>query len=586
MKILFFSPHQYINVHAIPEAIVAKELEKDGHEIFQVGCDGLFKENCISMSAAGVWPHDSIEKKSAICDQCKSGRIHINKRFEFRNSIIENYIKNEDLLEIEQIIKGVNIENWTSFIFDEIYVGKIASYEFLLNYKINTINIPPEHWESYLFHLRGVLITLFAGKKILQEIRPDRLVVYNNFYSLNHILCLLAEKNGVSTYSLHAGSHHKYRLSEMTVFKGHYPQFLTGKTLGWKRYEKLPLTLQGIKSAYKHIEELLTAQSPWVYSIKYSGKSTHKLKEIFGVQEHQKVLLATMASGDERFAAQLVGGLPEYPRPLFETQVDWILFLIEFAKNNNKYHLIIRVHPREFPNKRESVLSEQAKNLEILFRGLPNNVSINWPSDSISLHDLIRIVDVGLNATSTAGLEMLMFGVPVVIYDRNQLFSYPAELNLCGETLNEYVQRIEEAATDGWSMKNIYGVYKWLAFKSDVIAISIADAYKHPKITWINNLIYSIREKLKISNYFWGFIEKRESLNNNMWLTYAIVENKESHINEYVSCLENKYDLSAKIEVKLKNIIRNKTLKILYKIAKNDKEFSKKINTHFQNLNV
>ena len=584
MKILLFSPYQYINVHAVPEAIIAKELEKEGHKIFQVGCNGIYKENCISMSAAGVWPYDSIEKKEAVCTQCKLGRNLIIKRFNFFHYLIDDYITNEDLLQIEALLREVNANNWTSFIYDGIYIGKIASYEFLLNYKINTIIIPKEHWDPYLIHLRCALITLFGGKKILQQIRPDRLVVYNNFYSTNNILCLLAERIGISTYSFHAGSHHEYRLSQMTIFKGHYPQFLTSKTLGWKKYKKLSFSQQGIQSGYRHIKELLTAQSPWVYSIKYSGKSSHELREIFGIQSHLKVLLATMASGDERFAAQLVGGLPEYARPLFETQVDWILFLIEFASNNPKYHLIIRVHPREFPNKRESVLSEQAKNLEILFGRLPNNISINWPSDAISLHDLIRIVDVGLNATSTAGLEMLMFGVPVVIYDRNQLFSYPAELNLCGETLNDYVLRIEEAVDDGWSMKNIYGVYKWLAFKSDVIAISIADAYKHPKSTWINNTIFVIREKLKISNYFWGYRKNKSILNNHAWLTYAIGENKESHINEYVNSLEKNDHLNAKTEVKLKAVIRKKTLQILYKIAKNDDEFLKKINKKFQIL--
>ena len=79
--------------------------------------------------------------------------------------------------------------------------------------------------------------------------------------------------------------------------------------------------------------------------------------------------------------------------------MDWIKFTVEWVSSRPDLFLIIRVHPREFPNKRESVTSEQAIALSKFFEHLPKNVAINWPSDSISLHDLIRITDVGLNAT-------------------------------------------------------------------------------------------------------------------------------------------------------------------------------------------
>src|SRR5690606_6941171 len=90
--------------------------------------------------------------------------------------------------------------------------------------------------------------------------------------------------------------------------------------------------------------------------------------------------------------------------------------------------LIIRVHPREFPNKRDSLKSDHALELEQTLSELPENVRVNWPSDNISLYDLAQIMDVCLNSWSTAGKEMGTLGIPVVLYSADLVF-YPADLN-------------------------------------------------------------------------------------------------------------------------------------------------------------
>jgi hypothetical protein len=58
---------------------------------------------------------------------------------------------------------------------------------------------------------------------------------------------------------------------------------------------------------------------------------------------------------------------------------------------------------------------------------LPTNIVINWPTDNISLYKLCKLVDVGLNNTSSAGLEMMCFEIPIVEYDRTQLYAYPTD---------------------------------------------------------------------------------------------------------------------------------------------------------------
>jgi UDP:flavonoid glycosyltransferase YjiC (YdhE family) len=56
MKILFFSPHTAIWVHAFPEALVAEALQQGGHEIVYVTCGRQLQRYCVAMSAHQVPP--------------------------------------------------------------------------------------------------------------------------------------------------------------------------------------------------------------------------------------------------------------------------------------------------------------------------------------------------------------------------------------------------------------------------------------------------------------------------------------------------------------------------------------------------
>ena len=494
MKVLLFSPNAYITSHALPEALVAQSLVNSGVEVIKIGCAGFYQNYCISMSAASVWPTDSESKKKEICLKCQKNNKEINDLFSFNSENIDSYLASEDYEFIDELVKSITVDDWIDFSHNSIPVGKYAAYEFLLNYKLNTTILTASEFEIYKIQIRNALKTLIAGERIFDAIAPDRFLVYHALYSVNHIMSAIAQKRGIPFYSMHAGSHLLHRLSEMTIFRGVQAQYLTNRSAAWFEYKKRPLSSGMINTVSQHVEELLNATSPWVYSVKSSGKNTKQLQEYFSIEVGQKVVLATMSSADETFAGSIADALPPQQESMFRTQLAWIESLIEWAKQHPKNILIIRVHPREFPNKREGVLSVQAKALRLLFDRLPSNVKINWPDDEISLHDLLKIVDVGLNATSTVGLEMLLFGIPVIIYDPNQFIAYPRELNFCPQNKNEYFSSIQESLDSGLSLDHIYGVYQWLAFRSEVVGIDISDGFE---VTQAGRLVKITQKILK-----------------------------------------------------------------------------------------
>ncbi|MEO8701409.1 MAG: hypothetical protein ABI867_15290 [Kofleriaceae bacterium] len=183
-----------------------------------------------------------------------------------------------------------------------------------------------------------------------------------------------------------------------------------------------------------------------------------------------------MSSYDEYVAAQAAGGVPLQSTLLFPTQLDWARALIVWASHHPERFVLLRVHPREFPNKRDGRKSEHAAALERELAVLPDNVRVNWPADNLSIYDVAENADLFLNAWSTAGREMALLGLPVVTYCPT-LLQYPAELNYVGTTQATYFEAIETALRDGWSFERTRRVYRWCVLELVRGIVNISDGF-------------------------------------------------------------------------------------------------------------
>ena len=585
LKILFFSPYAYIDVHSLPEAIVGSALIENGHSVFQVICAGMYKNFCVSMSAAQLWHDSPSNEKNEICHQCKLNSTKVTKHFNFDQIVLDRYLSSEDDELIRNLVSQVNVNNWVDFSYQGIPVGRYAAYELLLNYKINNPTLTDTQFNYYKGHLIDSLRTLIAGEKLFREFQPSRLVLYNHLYSTNRMMSVLADRHQIPCFTLHAGIHHLHRLTELMIFKVNKNRLPLSRLSAWDKYSQYALTKNRIERAHQHICELFTAKSGWVYSIKSQGASSAELREFFRILPSQKILLVAMSSNDEIYAGKMSDSTsPIKETSVFDSQMEWIQFLIEYALINKHTAIILRPHPRLFPNKREGVLSAYADNLKQIFKNLPDNVKVNWPKDNISLFDLIKLADVGLNSTSSSGLEMLLLGLPVVNYQQVEM-AYPRNLNLCGVDKNDYTFKIESALKNGYDMRKLYEVYRWISFQSDVAAIDISDSYKVHR-SYLERIFLKIKKILHISNNLPGLISNKKNLKRFDWLTFAIEKGVDSHIDDFISRDDKLHSFSYDQGMQ---IILSNFKKITQDLAQGDELFLRKINrilTSQQVLNV
>lgn len=474
MKVLFFSPHSAVWIHAFPEALVAESLAQAGHEIVYVGCGRLLRRHCIAMIARGVPFAASPSQKARICSLCDRNKRILRNRLGLDGIDLAESLEDADLLAADELAASVTPQDCLDLVVDDVAVGRIASYELLINSKKTELNFKGDEWQRYQASIWNCIVVLRVMRRILDRARPDRIVLYNALYSVNRIVCRLAEIRGIPQYFLHAGDNLSNRLQTLILARDHAFSYYARLRDKWTELQYRPAPIRAMRSATDHFLEVARGRSPWAYSA--APAQTIDLRKRFGIEPARKILCATMSSDDERFSGELIGALPADMPLVFPRQVDWIRTLVRYVAERKDLSLIVRVHPREFPNKREAVLSEHAKMLQVALTDLPGNVKVNWPTDNISLYDLANIADVFTNAWSSAGKEMAWLGLPVVLYSAD-LTLYPADLNYVGNTQTAYLEQIEQALRDGWDAERIRRTYRWCTLEYDRAALDIADSF-------------------------------------------------------------------------------------------------------------
>jgi hypothetical protein len=459
------------------------------HEVEVVRCTGAFSSHCVAMSASNIHFDSFSMGKKLVCRTCRKRSDLIDKTENGLRINFDDEIEPADIVTARLFTADATSENWSSLVFEGIPVGKIASYEIFLTHKIDSIWIPESVWPEFQANLVNTVLVVMVAKKILTKSNPDRVVVYNSLYALNNAYTSVAESLGIPTFTLQGGPHVSRRPSTLTCFSSPNAMFLSTYSKEGSDWLRQPSDRKAILIASEHLQNLLIGESAFAYSAKSSSHSRARISKLIAIDSHRPVLVALLSSEDEFFAANLVGAIPRIEdwRVVFESQNEWIKWLIHYAERYPQIDLVIRIHPRLMPNKRENKLAPYVRELENLLSTIPSNVKVNWPSDEISLYDLMQYTDVVLNKRSSAGLEMMAYGLPVVLPGDEFLFSCPPDICLVAKDKEDYERLINKAIGDGWSLENVRKAFRWLGFVFNATTVDILESG--------NSRISSIRPK-------------------------------------------------------------------------------------------
>lgn len=534
MNILFFSPYSYFDVHAVPELIVANSIYHKKNRVIRAYCNGLFKNYCLAMTGVDF---NDIDKKKDICKICKQNNKQIIKKTEIENISIDDFCDEKDKLLIDRILNNINFDDIINFEFENVPIGRFSLYEFLLTYKLSSLNVPIEKVNEAIEHLRNSLYTCIAIEKIISRYKLDRFVTYNMLYSTNRTAQHVCERNQIPSFTLHAGYHSNRgkMLQLMTIFKGINPAARIHKNEMVRKYRESPIPQKKFETLKLNCREYILAKSPWVYSIATKKINSCLLKQKLGIQEGQKVVLAVMRSEDEIFAAETSGVYIDKSIGLFSNQKQWAVWLNEFARKNPSFFVIFRLHPREFPNKREKILSQNAKDWAEFHAGFhsSSNFFVNVPEHNLALSDIFKVADLVLNNSSSAGLEANLFGIPVLGYGQN-LAPFDSYLQLEPTSIEEYEYLIRKLSFESWRFERVIYAMRWLNYLISEVSIDISDVYIN--LNFDSSVFMRLTNKIKRLLFKFLHISSPSLVINSRLpreiekLSFAILYNEESHI--------------------------------------------------------
>jgi hypothetical protein len=530
--LLFFSPHSNIWQHAIPEAQVAFSLKKSGYHVQFLGCRGLLSDRCTTFDALGIRGEITDSQKKETCRKCIAKQKLTDHKLGIQRWWLDDFIQNDEITAIRKNIQSSKENELPLLEFDQIPFGKYGTYEVLLNYKLGEIKFHGAALTEYQGHLTGCHLALTAMKNLRKREKFEAFFCYNSLYSVNHSLMRFLQKQQIQTFTFHSGNNFSQRLKRLIVSNDTTIDHEKHLLQLWSKYGQIPCSASIASFITDHLLIMMGANSMFQYGAKFD--STLEVRKHWGISSNQKLLLATMSSQDERFAAEAVGvGWEKEKDLLFKNQIDWVHWLIDYVKDKPEFFLVIRVHPREFPNKREKQLSQQAALLSELFKILPPNAVVNYPIEGISIYNLMRETDVLLNHHSSSGREFAMVGKPVVIYSKG-ISSFPTDFCLLGISENQYQQAIEEAIAKPFDFERVRKVYRWLALDHAYSAIDLSDVITFAE----QKKIYSLSNILLKSSELSGIAPLYKAA---LHLFYPLRLKKTEQINRLIEVIENKY---------------------------------------------
>lgn len=474
MKIAIFAPFAAVWPNSRGEVELAENLVREGHEILFLRCDKDFEDFCISMASQGLSEISTAEDKLDVCKMCIRTKNFIEKYMGFPSVNFYKEVNSHVLDLLENEIGRVSSTNWMKYSYEGLALGRIAAYEFFIRHKLTTYEIPISLWNNYLFQLRNTLLTYISAVDFFKnyprekEGAIDRVIVSNSYYSSNRVFSIVAELNGTEAFTIDPAGYIYETSASYDVQKAlNYEYPVNSKA--WVRFSKVPLSIHELRSAGKYVNHLISARSFWTYSSPINEGGFRSFPEFLDIPKGAKVLLLAMSSADEIFAQELIDGISEtnlkQSNSLFASQLEWIQFVVENIKNRDDIYLVIRPHPREFPNKRENRKSSQGSLISdwLTNSSLPPNVLINWPDQKISLYQFLPRVERLLIAWSSVAIEFGIFGKPVISYV-NPYMTLPGEMVSVATSKDEYVEMIIKEIKPADSLVRSKAAFRWLNF--------------------------------------------------------------------------------------------------------------------------
>lgn len=466
-RILWFSPNAGLWETSQLEHDFANGLVSQGAQVTVIRCRGLFNTFCPVMQANQLAISDSDSQKKAICKQCRSTEAAYRSVAKYSTLWLDDYVTHEMKDRITAEVNEVNHSNWSENGRRVIPVNRYSTYLSMLHHKVPDVTVSEVAWNEYVSDLRNSLLALEALPSIFAEVDPTHGFVYNPLYPTNRMFTeLVLADPDIQYVGLSTGAFVADRYSTIALYRSIQSSQTAVDSPSLMKSLEIPLTDLEIELVERNLGHLIQGRDPWVYSTPPTFMATNEIQQKLGTTGHKPVAVVLIGSPDETRSSALVGAeFERVPIDQVSSVIEFIEQALQAARNSPEIDFVFRLHPRLAPNKRESLRSPDLDVIEELLSRRGTNVFLNSPGDGIGMYDVARIAAFGINHASSAGLEFLALGIPVIHYDPPRLNAYPPSLGweVTRHNDQEFTDAISIAAKTPRSTDIAIGAWRWYA---------------------------------------------------------------------------------------------------------------------------
>lgn len=411
---LVFSPEAAVVPHFNALAILARTLKDCGHRVVMVHCPGVFSR-CPVMDMH-AYPYEMPETlRTSTCKNCAAYSRQGLGQYGIEAINLGDFLSNEDKLSVRAAVSSAP-HDLLDFEYDSIPFGRLCLRDLVFGTKISSFDdVSLPHQQAWLTYLESMLTSYVVTSAVCQAMPVEQILVFNDYWLMNAAR-LVARSHQIPCYTISSPAHTNVDRRRFTVLPEVWMGYCGKQRQAWPSWRNLALTPHQVADIGDDVLVRLSGRGSHIYSPAKSWESD--LYSKLSLSQDKQLLVAFTSSLDEMLASEIVAEAMGHPADCFEQpfkdQVEWLSSLIDFVERRDDLQLVIRVHPREGKNKRESGSSEHLAKLKASFDRPFQNCRLVWPEDPISTYDLGEIADIALTSWSTVGIEFARLGVPVL----------------------------------------------------------------------------------------------------------------------------------------------------------------------------
>ncbi len=462
---LFFVPYAGVTPMLAQAAVVGRTLAERGHRVVFARCYRLF-ERCPVMDMHKLDYEATSEQKLESCLRCADNSLSMLGEYELATIDLRSLVTPAMRQQIEQALAATP-QDLTTFEFEGVAFGRLSLMDVVLGRKISDFAEMTESdrggWRDYL---RSCLLSYLLVDRCCREFGISR-VVHINDYSLLLGARAAARKHRAPCYCLAFPGHRNVDLSRYLTLSNVYKPIAYQLLANWPACRELSLEPTVVREVADDLIVRLRGAGSFIYS---PGKTVEHtdVRTQLGLSTQRRLIVAYTSSLDEMLASEMVmnatdTAIPDRPQP-FRDQIEWLTALSRYVAASDDLQLVVRIHPREGANKRESVVSQHLAKLKRAFSAPPAHCRFVWPQEAVSSYDLGEAADLVLTSWSTIGLEMARLGAPVMVAFNGSISAIPQDDFLeWAPTAPAYFEKLRELLDRAVTLAQIARAFRWYA---------------------------------------------------------------------------------------------------------------------------